>query len=163
MGTRSVEDVFGTRVRTERERQGLSQAALARQLKAFGVSLHASAIAKMESRDVEQPRSIRLGEAAALAAILEIDLNSLVYEASGPDTTELDAALERAQRRKQELAKEVNTAALLLRTLAKFAPREDSTMREKALWKDYPQRLADIDHDAAGDLREWLSKLGTEQ
>ncbi len=44
-------------------------------------------------------------------------------------------------------------------TLVRLVPLDDSTMREKALWNVYQQRLADIDHDAVGDLREWLEQV----
>ncbi|MGX6508254.1 helix-turn-helix transcriptional regulator [Rhodococcus sp. SJ-2] len=65
--TPSAEDRFGRRVRLEREARGWTQADLAKRIEVAGVSLHPSAIAKIELRDVEKPRAIRLDEAQAIA------------------------------------------------------------------------------------------------
>lgn len=45
-----------------------------------GVSLHPSAIAKIEARDASPPRAIRLNEAAALAAALGRSIDDLTQE-----------------------------------------------------------------------------------
>lgn len=69
----SPEDRFGARLRYERERRGMTQADVAAALERdHGIKLHPSAIAKMETRDVTNPRVIRLNEAAALSALFGI-------------------------------------------------------------------------------------------
>lgn len=73
----TAEDWFGLRVRHERERLGWSQAELAERLKDYGVDLHPSAIAKIELRDVDRPRSIRLNEAEALADALGLERGTI--------------------------------------------------------------------------------------
>lgn len=67
MGRETAEDRFGRRVRLEREARGWTQADLAKRIEVAGVSLHPSAIAKIELRDVDRPRAIRLDEAQAIA------------------------------------------------------------------------------------------------
>ncbi|MFG3702920.1 multiprotein-bridging factor 1 family protein, partial [Micromonospora sp. NPDC047620] len=67
MGSSGVEDTFGRRVRQEREARGWTQADLAERVAALGLHLHPSAIAKIELRDVDRPRAIRLDEADVIA------------------------------------------------------------------------------------------------
>lgn len=75
------EDQFGRRVRAERTSRAWSQAELAEKLKAHGVDLHPTAIAKIEQRDADSPRSIRLNEAVALAKAFEMPLEHLLNSA----------------------------------------------------------------------------------
>ncbi|MGW5338698.1 helix-turn-helix domain-containing protein [Rhodococcus pyridinivorans] len=86
------EQVFGTRVRIERETRGWSQAELAAKLEGEGLKLHPSAIAKIELRNAEKPRAIRLDEAAALSSLFEVPLDELVGRNK---TRDQKAAIER--------------------------------------------------------------------
>lgn len=61
-------------MRRAREELGWTQAELAKRMSDVGVSLHASAIAKIEAAT----RSIRINEAAAIADILGCPLDQLV-------------------------------------------------------------------------------------
>lgn len=64
----SAEETFAKRMRQQRMRLGWSQAALASALRAHGISLHFSAIAKMEAGT----RVIRLNEAVAISGALGV-------------------------------------------------------------------------------------------
>ncbi|MDH6283540.1 helix-turn-helix transcriptional regulator [Prescottella agglutinans] len=77
MGNESVEDRFARRVRAERESRGWTQAQLAEALSEHGIKFHQSAIAKIENRDVDRPRVIRLDEAEALARVFGLSLNEM--------------------------------------------------------------------------------------
>ncbi|WP_425308248.1 helix-turn-helix transcriptional regulator [Ammonicoccus fulvus] len=66
----SAEDRFGRNVRRIREELGMTQKDLAEAIGRNGVTLHPSAIAKIELRDVDNPRAIRLTEAEAIARCL---------------------------------------------------------------------------------------------
>lgn len=72
------EDNFGRRLRREREERGWTQAELAQKLAEKGLSIHPSSIAKIELRDVERPRNVRLDEASAIAAVLGVTLDELL-------------------------------------------------------------------------------------
>jgi len=74
----AIEDRLGQRVRQEREVRGWSQNELAQRLESIGIKLHFSAIAKMEARDVTTPRTFRLAEAWALAAVFDMTLEELL-------------------------------------------------------------------------------------
>lgn len=76
----SVEDWFGRRVREERELRGWTQFELAERLRRQGISLHQSAIAKIELRDVDRPRTIRLDEAKALSEAFGVDLAQMLLD-----------------------------------------------------------------------------------
>jgi transcriptional regulator with XRE-family HTH domain len=71
---RSVEDNIGRNVRRLRERQGWTQADLARRLERFGVRLHHTAIAKIEA---DRPRAIRAREVYALASAFGVPVGEL--------------------------------------------------------------------------------------
>lgn len=77
MGNESVEDRFARRVRAERESRGWTQAQLAEALSEHGIKFHQSAVAKIENRDVDRPRVIRLDEAEALARVFGLSLNEM--------------------------------------------------------------------------------------
>lgn len=78
----SAEDRFGRAVRRHREELGLKQADLAQRAGALGLKMHPSAIAKIELRDVDNPRSIRINEAEVLAQALGVNLDQLLGESS---------------------------------------------------------------------------------
>jgi transcriptional regulator with XRE-family HTH domain len=77
-----IEDRLGQRLRQERERRGWSQQEVAERLRALNVNVHPSAVAKMEARGVATPRTFRLGEAWALAALFEMPLDELLDAAA---------------------------------------------------------------------------------
>ncbi len=72
------EDRFSRRVKFEREVRGLSQADLAKLLSEKGLRAHPTTIAKIESRDADRPRSIRLDEAAAMAEVFDTSIDELL-------------------------------------------------------------------------------------
>ncbi|MDN5760049.1 MAG: helix-turn-helix domain-containing protein [Tomitella sp.] len=76
---RRAEDRFGRRVRTERELRGWTQADLAKHLEEEGVWLHPSAIAKIEHRDADRPRVIRLDEAESISRVFGLTIDEM-YE-----------------------------------------------------------------------------------
>lgn len=79
----TAEDRFGRNLRRARELSGLSQAELAKRLEGYGVSLHPSAIAKIEARDAANPRAIRLNEADALAKALGYAVTEIAEPTEG--------------------------------------------------------------------------------
>jgi transcriptional regulator with XRE-family HTH domain len=82
MGSREAADLyFGTRVRAARERRGWSQEELAKRLTDKGIPVYASTIAKIESE--KKPRAARLGEAAGIADLFGVSLDSLLGRHTG--------------------------------------------------------------------------------
>jgi transcriptional regulator with XRE-family HTH domain len=77
-GGEGSEDRFSRRVKFERESRGLSQADLAKLLSEKGLRAHPTTIAKIESRDTDRPRSIRLDEAVALAEVFGTSVDELL-------------------------------------------------------------------------------------
>lgn len=74
MGSGEAEDRFRKRLRDEREQRKWSQADLARRLSETGPRVHPTTIAKIESGD----RSVRIGEAAAIADIFRMSLDRVL-------------------------------------------------------------------------------------
>jgi len=74
----SVEERFARRVKFEREARGLSQADLAKLVSKKGIRAQATTIAKIEARDRDRPRTIRLDEAAAIADVFETTVDDLL-------------------------------------------------------------------------------------
>lgn len=75
--TQSAETVFAQRMREQRTTVGISQAQLAQRLRERGVRLDQSALARIESGD----RSVRLGEAVAVADALSATVSGLLRPA----------------------------------------------------------------------------------
>ncbi|KAA1426473.1 helix-turn-helix domain-containing protein [Nocardioides antri] len=88
------EEVFAARVRSERERQGLSQARVADRMRLVGVDIDATAITRIERGE----RRVRLNEAVALAQALQLELQELVMPDAGSLEEQLKRAVEVAQR-----------------------------------------------------------------
>lgn len=91
----SVETRFRERVKRERERRGLSQSDLAKQLSAKGIhSIYATTVAKIESGE----RAVRIDEAAALADLFGVSTDALMGRATTAERDRLyavrDAALQ---------------------------------------------------------------------
>lgn len=113
----TAEDRYGRNVRRMREENGLSQAELAEKLNALtGMSMHPSAIAKIEARDVASPRAIRLNEADGIARALGASLPELL---TGPDQEFQEAAamLERAVSERENAERNIRKAFAILRSL----------------------------------------------
>lgn len=91
----TAEDRLATRIRIERELRGWSQADLTRELRQYGSTLHESAIAKIENREVETPRQIRINEADMFAKVFNLDLTDM-YVDDGSAAKKLAGELRRA-------------------------------------------------------------------
>ncbi|MGW8483584.1 helix-turn-helix domain-containing protein [Microbacterium sp. NPDC055903] len=75
-------ETFARRIREERQRAGLSQAAVAARLSELvGRTIDHSAVARSEKHE----RPVRLDEAVALAEILEVPLTSLLRDRTAVD------------------------------------------------------------------------------
>ncbi|MFC9768336.1 helix-turn-helix domain-containing protein [Rhodococcus jostii] len=81
----TAESRFGLRVRLERESRKWSQAELAQRVSELGVMMHPTTITKIESRDGDRPRSIRLDEAHALAQVFGTSVDALIGVAPAYD------------------------------------------------------------------------------
>ncbi|XQE79551.1 helix-turn-helix domain-containing protein [Streptomyces microflavus] len=79
-----AEDRFGRRMRKEREDRAMTQSDVANVLaEEHDLKLHATAIAKMEQRDVERPRTIRLSEARAIADMFGLTVDEMTSSGEG--------------------------------------------------------------------------------
>jgi transcriptional regulator with XRE-family HTH domain len=76
---KEVESEFGQNVRTHREEWEWSQREFATRLTAFGMSVDASAVSRLE----KGTRAVRLGEASIIADVLQVELDELL---SGDDS-----------------------------------------------------------------------------
>ncbi|MFE7047077.1 multiprotein-bridging factor 1 family protein [Streptomyces californicus] len=114
-----AEDRFGRRMRKEREDRAMTQSDVANVLaEEHDLKLHATAIAKMEQRDVEKPRSIRLSEARAIADMFGLTLDEMT---SAGDTEIQALAEELVQLNRQASAISAATDSVLAR-LRSYAP-----------------------------------------
>lgn len=85
-------DVFARRLRTERERQRMTQAQLARGMADFlGTPIYTTVVTRIETGD----RIVRLDHAVAAAATLQIPLQALI---SAEDATPAQDQIEEAER-----------------------------------------------------------------
>ncbi|MFG1785676.1 helix-turn-helix transcriptional regulator [Rhodococcus oryzae] len=114
----SAESVFGRLVKRERERQGYSQAELAElltdALSSTGSKAYPTTIAKIEARDTDKPRAIRLDEAAALARVLGRPLGEMLEEQ--PDFP-IELAVQRTVSTSKSISKSLRSDATELRAL----------------------------------------------
>jgi len=88
MGRRQqAEDYFRKRVKDEREHRGWSQSQMAKLLSGNEVPpmMHPTTIAKIEAGD----RAVRIDEAAAIADLFEVSLDSLLGRSGGLEEDEL--------------------------------------------------------------------------
>lgn len=129
----SAESAFGRLVKRERERMGLSQAQLADVLAAeLGGKVYPTTIAKIEARDSDRPRTIRLDEAAALARIFGRSLDEML-------NTKPSVPVEQA----------VHLLVGALRLMSRNLSLEISDLQSTA------QQLIDIERPTDTDLSAW--------
>ncbi|GAB3944131.1 hypothetical protein GCM10029976_067760 [Kribbella albertanoniae] len=112
-------DTFARRLRMERERQGLSQAELARRVtEVLGVNVDKSAVARIE----QQTRAIRLDEAAAMAEVLGLPIAALLSDRSAGENEALKqqylADRVAAQRQWEQIRQEIDRLTGLIQSLS---------------------------------------------
>jgi transcriptional regulator with XRE-family HTH domain len=113
MGLREAADhQFGKRVRDERERREWSQEELAKRLTDKGIPVYASTIAKIESE--KKPRATRLGEAAGIADLFGVSLDSLLGRHTGLHS-DLVFALRGLTDAARQSSAELNVIVVMLR------------------------------------------------
>ncbi|MGC4939395.1 helix-turn-helix domain-containing protein [Kribbella sp. DT2] len=79
-------DAFARRLRIERERQGMSQAKLAKGMaEVLGTNIDPSAVTRIE----QQTRAIQLDEAVAMARVLGVPLAALLADQSAEENEAL--------------------------------------------------------------------------
>jgi transcriptional regulator with XRE-family HTH domain len=103
----------------ERERQGLSQAELARRMaEVLGVNVDKSAVARIE----QQIRAIRLDEAAAMAEVLDVPITALLSDRSAEEGEALKqqylAELVVAQRQWEQVRQKIDRLTGLIQGLS---------------------------------------------
>jgi transcriptional regulator with XRE-family HTH domain len=121
--------VFARRLRQERERQGMTQAELARRLsELLGASLDASAVTRIE----QTTRAVRLDEAVFAAQVLGVPLIALLAENAGHQNEaaiqEHLAALTAARTRWEQANEEVTRLAQIVEQL--LGERNDLRARD---------------------------------
>jgi transcriptional regulator with XRE-family HTH domain len=120
-----ADEQFAVNVRETRERKGMSQAALADEMRERGWPWHPQTVQKVESVQ----RHVRVGEAEALARIFGTSMERLTWPGTVASATALlDMSIGRAQGAWQRIARE--TATLLwnlnqLQTTVNEAERDD--------------------------------------
>ncbi|MDJ0015033.1 helix-turn-helix transcriptional regulator [Rhodococcus erythropolis] len=123
----SAESRFGNRVRFEREQRGWSQSELAQRVSDGGISMHPSTITKIEARDAEKPRSIRLDEAYALAQVFGTSLETMLGAERAYDAAEVVAAVQSECRFfSNELTRMMANMMTTLREFDLEAPKDPS-------------------------------------
>lgn len=166
-----AEDRFGRRLRKEREDRAMTQADVARVLaEEHDLKLHATAIAKMEQRDVERPRVIRLSEARAIADMFGLTLDEMT---SAADQEIAAVAREFAALGKQADALRQQTEAAMdrLRSVAAVmaVPEEQLTPAIRQARKQIITSLSDMqgEHrrrvDAGHQFIQGLRKMNMQQ
>jgi transcriptional regulator with XRE-family HTH domain len=97
-----METHFRKRLKDERDRRGWSQEELAKRLGERGVAVHASTIAKIETN----ARAVRLDEAAAIADLFGLSLDTLLGRKAVEDDQDhaINVLAEEAQRLVSDLS-----------------------------------------------------------
>lgn len=161
-----IEQIFARRLRQERRRAGLTQAALARSLAASGLDLDQTSLSRIES----QQRRASLSEAVAIAEVLGLALGDLVRDeeviglrqdldrlrlAAQVHAQELDDIHERIHQTREQLAETIAPASLV----------DESTLINLVLAKiellvdyklEYPEDYSTEDRDA---IRSEIGRL----
>lgn len=129
MNAPTPSDVLRRRMREIRDRRGMSQRDLERELKKLGVPISQSAIALIETGQPSRPgqktpRKVSLDEAVAIAAALDVPLDDIYREPLDRKTYE---AVEYARVEEPGISPDL----AWLRIWAKQRRREQSTQKEK--------------------------------
>lgn len=116
-----VEARFRERVRQEREQRKLSQADLANRLGDKGIKgIYPTTIAKIESGE----RAVRIDEAAAIADLFEMSLDSLLGRNPSAEVTELDFQLRTLRDTARQSYQQVYASMEVLRELLEDLPTD---------------------------------------
>lgn len=86
------EETFARRMRQLRDTEGIAQTVLAERLEHRGIKLDGTAITRME----RGTRTIRLNEAVAVAAALDVSVDEMLHPAPSPDE-QLEQARQHAE------------------------------------------------------------------
>jgi hypothetical protein len=161
-----AERAFGLAMRAARNRQRISQTALAHELeRRHGIKLDGTAITRIERRihGNEGARAIRLGEAVAIASILELSLDDLVEP--GLDQQLRDARL-RAQaaeaqaREARATAEQAHEHVRQLERVAEKHTRQLELEAELGALRDEIYELqTEIEHARSADDQSLLGPL----
>jgi hypothetical protein len=119
-----VERAFSVRMRAARTEIRMAQTTLAHELdKRFGLKMDGTAITRIERRvnSTEAPRPLRLGEAVAIASILEFSLTEILEPDLDRQISTARSRLERAQDAAAEAERNVQYATEHLHTLIQVA------------------------------------------
>jgi transcriptional regulator with XRE-family HTH domain len=168
----SAEDLFAHRLRSERERHGWSQTELARRMAEHGVSLHFSAINKIEQRDAPRPRVIRLNEAVAISEALGVPLWQMLRSASTGETAlrleavraKLAEASEQAAQALERAERLYNEAQMLMAELSPFEkPQSLARDRQKPTETEIMALLAGIPQEPRKPVGDELAEAAEEE
>lgn len=156
-----MERVFAARVREERERRGWSQATLAGKLAEAGLTLHSTAITRIESGE----RGVSLDDAATIAEVFGLSVSAMTASAAGADLATflgwVDVAYPRMQQDARRLVYATGRLARAVEAarsdpaLADLVARADRVLAggytpEKAAWLGHTQAEPEL---AAEDSR----------
>ncbi|MBT8163357.1 helix-turn-helix domain-containing protein [Arthrobacter sp. GN70] len=119
MPTPLPSDIFARRLRTERERRKISQAELARRMaQVLDSNVDPSAVTRIE----QQTRAVRLDEAVAVAAVLDVPIAALLADPDADRNEALKqqylAELAAAYRRWEETRQEIGRLTGLIQSLS---------------------------------------------
>ena len=116
-----MEARFRERVRQQRQQRKMSQADLANRLGDKGIKgIYPTTIAKIESGE----RAVRIDEAAALADLFEMSLDSLLGRNPGAEITELDFQLRTLRDTARQSYQQVYASLEVLRELLEDLPAD---------------------------------------
>lgn len=155
---REFEQIFAARLRRERLRRGWRQEDLARELERHGVTLHPSAIAKIERAPEPDrgitPRAVRLAEAVVIARVFGMTVEAMLRDDDLSDTRKLILQLEQSvERLKTGIEENRNGFEVMSRNLAaaeaELARLYDQQAHEAAA--QFGVQLGDHPHSFHGD------------
>lgn len=135
---------FATRLQGARTRAGLTQADLAQAMSdRLGVTIYATTVTRIEATQ----RAVKIEEAAVIAEILAVPLESLVSDADAVSRRrhDLERSLADARRRARELEDELDAASHSIRLIQRELTELDSAQSHLG---------DDLSREALEDLRE---------
>jgi uncharacterized protein HemX len=161
-----AERSFGLAMRAARNRLRLSQTALAAELdRRHGIKLDGTAITRIERRihGNEGARAIRLGEAVAIASILELSLDDLVEPGMDQQLRDarlrLDAALTQARAAQQAAAQARDHLEQLERMAEKHTHQVELEAELGVLQDEMYELQSQIDKLRSSDDQDGLADL----